>query len=35
LERTGVERKEVGMDAGYWLEFWWLFPIALMICITV
>lgn len=32
-----VERKEVvSMElAGYWLEFWWLFPIALGICVTV
>jgi hypothetical protein len=30
------EREEVAdMDVGYWLEFWWLFPIALSICVTV
>ncbi len=23
------------MDPGYWLQFWWLFPVALMICVTV
>jgi hypothetical protein len=23
------------MHAGYWLEFWWMFPVALGICITV
>jgi hypothetical protein len=29
-------RKEVAdMDVGYWFEFWWLFPIALGICVTV
>jgi len=23
------------MHLGYWLQFWWMFPIALTICITV
>jgi hypothetical protein len=28
-------RKEMNVNFGYWLEFWWMFPIALTICITV
>jgi hypothetical protein len=23
------------MHLGYWLQFWWMFPVALAICITV
>jgi hypothetical protein len=28
-------REIVIMHLGYWLQFWWMFPVALTICITV
>ena len=28
-------KEDARMHSGYWLEFWWMSPIALGICITV
>jgi hypothetical protein len=32
---AAAREEMVSMDIDYWLQFWWLFPIALGICVTV
>jgi hypothetical protein len=32
---AGISEKGGIARMGYWLEYWWMFPVALTICITV